>query len=82
MGWNQFRNSAGRWLGETSPWPPATERSHWPCRLTSLPRPAGALPGVAFRTEEPLSKALVGANVFLGNQGSNFSVPAFDTFSK
>ena len=29
----------------------------------------GALPGVTFRAEEPLSKVLVGANVFLGTKG-------------
>lgn len=70
---------AGR-LGERRPRPPAIGPSHRPCRLTSLPRPAEALPGVTFRTEEPLSKALVGANVFLGTKGlilvCRFSTPS------
>lgn len=42
--------------------------SHWSCRLTSLPRTARALPGVTFRTEEPPSQTLGGANVFLGTK--------------
>lgn len=53
--------------------------SHGLCRLTSSARPAGVLPGVTFHAEEPLSKALVGAKVFLGTKTL---ILVFDTFLK
>ena len=67
--WNQLQNFAGGVGGGEMP--VTTGRKAVPLvpRTDLTAQARGAPPGVTFRAGEPLSKALDGANVFLGTKG-------------
>lgn len=67
--WNQLQNFAGGVGGGEMP--VTTSRRAVPLvpRTDLTAQARGAPPGVTFRAGEPLSKALDGANIFLGTKG-------------